>query len=82
MHEGIKYKDCADSKVPTTLPAKGVLRDIITPCYALWLNAGGWNASMLPEPKAGSTANIGLTLPLKIGEEQKTYDFNFAGMVR
>ncbi|MCK4841531.1 MAG: hypothetical protein KAT04_06575 [Methylococcales bacterium] len=81
MHEGVKYKDCADSKVPTTLPPKGFIRDIITPCYGVWFSPSGWNASMLPEPKLGNVDSVGLALPLKIGDELKNYDFTFTGKV-
>jgi len=82
MHTGIKYINCAESKVPTTLPGKGVLRDMIIPCYGLWKDSARWNSNMLPEPYSGAKATLGLYLPLKIGEELKAYNFDFSGAVK
>lgn len=81
MHEGVKFIDCARSKVPSSLPPGGLLRDIITPCYAVYFRHSYW-VSMLPEPKPGATVNVGLSLPLKIGADEKVYEFDFDGSVK
>ncbi len=77
MHKGIKYIDCSSIKNPTVVPPKGQLNDIITPCYAVALTASRWQIHMLSSPRKMPTADFGFFIPIRIGEIEHNYVFEF-----
>ncbi len=79
MHKGIKYKDCSSIKNPTTIPPKGKLGDIITPCYGLDFRRTGWEAHMLPSPRRMPNVVFGIYMPIQIGDKVHNYEFEFQG---
>jgi len=79
MHTGIKYKDCSSFKNPTIIPPRGKLNDIITPCYAVNFSRYNprWEVHMLPSPRKLPNVIFGFYMPIKIGDKEHNYEFDF-----
>ncbi|MBI5043231.1 MAG: hypothetical protein HZC10_05255 [Nitrospirae bacterium] len=88
MHTGMKYNECSSLKAVTVIPAKSQTSDTVIPCYALQFRTGGgwvnpyWNISMLPSPRQLSKADIGLFMPLQIGNKNVDYNFEFQAVAQ
>ena len=82
MHKGIKYIDCSSVKNPTTIPPKGKLSDIVTPCYGVKFESYGsygsaWKVRMLPSPRRMPNIVFGIYMPIQIGDNVHNYEFEF-----
>ncbi|MDY6791132.1 MAG: hypothetical protein SWH54_07680 [Thermodesulfobacteriota bacterium] len=82
MHQGVKYNECNGFKVPTSIPPKGLISDIIIPCYGLkFISAVSprWEAHMLPNPAKIPNVKFGIFMPIQIGNQFHNYQFSFKG---
>ncbi|GEM_PF-5721895 len=81
MHQGIKYSECSNVQASLTIPPKGKLADVITPCNSLkFIGAGSlsrWESSILPSPRKLSKPQFGIFMPLQIGDKVINYTFEF-----
>ena len=85
MHKGVKYTDCSGEKPPSTVPPKGKLTDVITPCYGVKLVQDGlkldWKVGMLPSPSSSPSVEFGVLIPVVFGADSVNYDFTFAALL-